>query len=832
MKPIGQTFYLDAPISGPSGYYITKIGVFFRSISTLADDHHIVCELRLTDNGVITPQLVTPYAKKELRPSDTTDGLPKSGTNSYILKSSENATAETVFEFDTPIYVATNQSYGIVFYPLDGSDSYQIWTAVVGDVDVTTGKQIFTNNDIGDLFISSNDKVWQPVINEDMKFNLYIANFTASSGTAYFHNPNEDFLEIYNQSGTFTAGEPVYASNGSYNIATLKVNTINGSFNSGDYVFQNTSGSNTAQGTVYGSNSTVIRVNVSNGAFANTANVYNANSTSNAYVTAVNTSFISSTSNTLIVPDTSIFAVNDAIYVSKNDGTKTAIVGVTAITLSSNTISVNNAITFSDSACVVGKLKGNGKLVGGYSSVINHPDYTRLILDYVTSNATMSFTQASGEKLIGYYSGQTARIKRSYDATYNTIVPQFAEYTPPNTSIDFAFKGFKNNPNDPTSPFLEDSYIPVKNHGTNELRDFERIAMSRSSEYSKLPVYRQGNNSVVISATLASGNNYVSPHIDAIQKEVTYTYNVIASQNQLTGYNLSIANTVGTFSAGDTIAQGGVSGVISYVTQYYIVVNNVTGGSFLSNTAISDTTSGATALATSAQWFDESIDNNFFRSSRYISKDVVLADGQDSEDILFIMGAYRPAGTDFNTFVKIKNKDDPEDFSKKTWSQLVETTPASLLSSTVNTNDYVELKYTFPLSYNITPNNVSVSSSSNTITYNTYNLVSGEYVYIGDNTTANGFCIRMVTGANSTVIQLNTAPPFTSSNCTFGYIPELQSPTAAFLYDRNNNVARYVTANGGVYDSYIRYRSKIVPVSNSSAIVPMVDDLRIINLQV
>ena len=111
-------------------------------------------------------------------------------------------------------------------------------------------------------------------------------------------------------------------------------------------------------------------------------------------------------------------------------------------------------------------------------------------------------------------------------------------------------------------------------------------------------------------------------------------------------------------------------------------------------------------------------------------------------------------------------------------------------------------------------------------------MLNNDYVYIGDNTSANGFCIRKCTGANSTVVQLDTAPPFTSANCTFGYIPGMNVPTAVFLYDRNNNVSRYVTASGVVYDSYITYSTKVVPVADSTAIVPKVADLRIVNLQV
>lgn len=824
MRPIGQTFYLSAPLSGAPGYFITKIGVYFKQISSRSVNSPIEMQIRTTENGVITPYMVNNLASKIVYPTDMKNG-------SYVLRASDNASAESVFEFDTPVWLEANKSYGFVLNPPGNTPDYLVWTGVIGDTDVTTGAPVYTNSESGDLFLSSNDRVWTPVINEDVKYNLYCASFTSSSGTAVFHNPEEDFLKVKNETGQFYLGEPVYVTNGTVNTAVLGVSSILGSFNNTDTVYQTAtglpSGTNTAVGIVYASNSTYIRLNVSNGAFTNTANVFNANSTSNAYVYSVNSSVITGGSNTVTVPDTSRYSVNDAIYISSNNGANTQVVRVTAI--NSNTIGVNSAVTFTDSTAIIGKLRGNGGLVGGYSSQIDLDDldYKRIILDFVTSNSSVSFANSVGEKIIGIYSQQTAEIVGCYDPAYNNIVPQFQQHIPTNTEISWAFKGFKNG----NTYQVDTAYIPVINDRSNEMRDFERLSMSRSNELTNLPVYRQGNSSVVMQATITSDNQYASPFIDRIDNSVTYTYNIITPESELTGYYLTLKNTNGIFKVGDNIAQGGVTGTIFDVTRYNIVVNNVAGGSF-TNTAITNSTTSATANVVTAEYFDEAQDNGYYAATRYISKQVVLADGQDSEDIMVYMGAYRPANTNFKVYVKLKNKNDPESYDSKSWTLLTETTPASLLSSTVNTGDFVELTYTFPLSTNISQNGVSVSSSSNTITFNTVGLSGNTYIYIGDNTSANGFCIRKCTAANGSVVQLDSAPSFTSSNCTFGYITGLNVPTAGFLYDRNNNVLRYVTSNGAVYDSYIHYSTKIVPVSNTTAIVPKVGDLRIVNLQV
>lgn len=825
MRPIGQTFYLSAPLSGNPGYFITKVGVFFKQISSVAVNAAIEIQIRTTENGVITPYMVADYATKTLRPSDL------DGSSKPILKASNDASVETIFEFDTPVWVESNKSYGFVLSPPSGSPDYLVWTAVIGDTDATTGKAIDSNSESGDLFLSSNDRVWTPVINEDIKYNLYCARFTATSGTAVFHSPDEDFLEIKNETGNFTGGEPIYVTNGKVNTFVLGVNSVLGSFNNSDTVYQTNnglpSGTNTAVGLVYAANSTYIRLNLSNGAFTNTANVFNANSTSNAYVYSVNSSVITSGSNTVIVPDTSRYSLGDAIYISSNNGANTQIVNVTAV--NANTLGVNNAVTFSDAACIIGKLRGNGGLRGGYSSEVDlhDRDFKRIILDFVTSNASTSFANSIGEKIIGYYSQQSAEIVRCYDPAYNQLSGSFLNHIPANTNIDWSFKGFKHD----ASYTPDGSFFPMKNETSNELRDFERVSMSRSNELTNLPLYRQGNSSVVFNASMTTANNFFSPYIDSQDFSVTYTYNLCVPESQLTGYYLTIKNANGVFKIGDNVSQGGVTGTIFNVNRYNIIVNNVANGSF-TNTAITNSTTSATANVVTAEYFNESIDSNYYASSRYVSKQVVLSDGQDSEDIMLYMGAYRPANTNLNVYVKVQNKNDPDAFTDKSWTKLIETTPASLQSSTADTRDLVELVYTFPLSQNISQNGVSVSSSSNNITFNTFGLSNNDYVYIGDNTSANGFCIRKCTGANSTVVQLDTAPPFTSANCTFGYIPGMNVPTAVFLYDRNNNVSRYVTASGVVYDSYITYSTKVVPVADSTAIVPKVADLRIVNLQV
>jgi hypothetical protein len=56
------------------------------------------------------------------------------------------------------------------------------------------------------------------------------------------------------------------------------------------------------------------------------------------------------------------------------------------------------------------------------------------------------------------------------------------------------------------------------------------------------------------------------------------------------------------------------------------------------------------------------------------------------------------------------------------------------------------------------------------------------------------------------------------------------------LYPDNNNIVRYVsgakTGTNAVYDGYKQFAVKIVPVSDTTSIIPRVKDMRAIALQI
>jgi len=699
MKPIGQTFFVNEPISGAPGVFITKVDIYFKKVSQIAG---IELQIRLTENGVPTPNIL-PFASKILFPTDVNPPV-----------ASDNASIATIFEFDTPVFVQSGVSYALVLVPLGGNPDYQIWTAEIGQNDVLTNSPIYTNNDTGDLFLSSNDKSWTPVITEDWKFKIYIANFTSTSGTAVFTTPNEEYIKINNILGYFRKGDIVFPSNGDFNIAVLNVSSNTG-FIDGNFVFQSNGTSNVATGYVYGSNSTSIKLSNTTGLFSTSYEIKSNNTSTNATVISVSqNAFATILSNSFNVPDSSIFNINDIIYITSNSGVTSDIVKITGIT-NSTTVNFSNVYyntsaysTFTDLNCIYGKIKYNGTLYGRTSVVdyiASSVDDTNALLDSSTTTTTNNFVNAIGNKLIGIFGKGSAILTSVENFNYNQISPNIVSIAPANTNIKWYFDGIKNNNN-----YDRDNNPIVIIPGTsNEMNDFERVMMSRSNELKSTgmyPVGRIGERSLNVISDLTTNNNKISPSIDTMNKLVHLTSNLIVPENQLNGYNINLTDSNGVFEIGDTVSQGSAVAIVRYSNTSFIRVTDVGFGPMQANntTIVKSNNNNVNAIISSINYFSDVYENNNPSAPRYISKDIYLATGQEAEDMLIMITAYMPLGSNIPLYCKFKNNEDNRNLKDIEWTRLAVVTNIS--SSKSNRDDLIEYKYYVPKSVNIISENV------------------------------------------------------------------------------------------------------------------------------
>lgn len=154
--PLAQTFVVYDRIR-----YISQIGVFFRRKHASLP---VRLEVRNTVNGQPGPVILASSIKE-----------------SSAVTVSEKATEETVFTLDSVIGYSKDAEFSLVLFPALNNTDYEAWTAKVGGTDVSTGVMVTGQTNDGVLFHSPNNRVWEPMTKQDLKFNLYESNFRDNS---------------------------------------------------------------------------------------------------------------------------------------------------------------------------------------------------------------------------------------------------------------------------------------------------------------------------------------------------------------------------------------------------------------------------------------------------------------------------------------------------------------------------------------------------------------------------------------------------------------------------------------------------------------------------
>lgn len=123
--------------------------------------------------------------------------------------------------------------------------------------------------------------------------------------------------------------------------------------------------------------------------------------------------------------------------------------------------------------------------------------------------------------------------------------------------------------------------------------------------------------------------------------------------------------------------------------------------------------------------------------NKYISQTIILADGQDAEDLRVFLTSYRPPNTDVLVYAKMLNNNDTDTFAQKLWTPMEKMNDGDLSYSSLSDRQNFK-EYTYKL-----PNSVLTGSM-------------GEYQYTSGSTTFTGFkyfAIKIVlTSTNSAII--------------------------------------------------------------------------------
>lgn len=181
-KFMAQTFFtprgnsiVDGEVKTAFGIYVTSIDLFFKEKPTDAEELlPFTVAISKVDSGIPGSEII---ASKTLEPA-----YIKVSENPDIA----NNTTLTKFTFKDPVYLLPETEYAIKL--MTESPDYVVWTAALGDEYTDTSgnvRRISEQPYTGNFFKSQNASNWNPILNQDLMFQVNRASFE-SSNTYYF----------------------------------------------------------------------------------------------------------------------------------------------------------------------------------------------------------------------------------------------------------------------------------------------------------------------------------------------------------------------------------------------------------------------------------------------------------------------------------------------------------------------------------------------------------------------------------------------------------------------------------------------------------------------
>lgn len=240
--PLGQTFFIKSGMGrGSNSVFISKVDLFFKRKS---DINGVTITLREVINGYPS-NVIVPFSKTHLQPSE--------------VSVSDDASLITEVTFDAPVRMDVEKEYAIVIMPDANDPNYLHYTSKVGGNDLTTGptqgQAVVMDWGDGVLFTSTNNRAWQSVQDEDIKFTLYRHNFNAGTGNVSLTNDDHEFFTLSDWTGRFEANEFAYKQidvgytvsmvQGT-NVLTQSGNDFTVTYAAGDYILVRNSGNTDA----------------------------------------------------------------------------------------------------------------------------------------------------------------------------------------------------------------------------------------------------------------------------------------------------------------------------------------------------------------------------------------------------------------------------------------------------------------------------------------------------------------------------------------------------------------------------------------------------------
>ena len=153
------------------------------------------------------------------------------------VATSDKALVPTKFKFQYPIYLENDREYAVIIETQ--STIYQTFLSRLGETEINSNSTVTTQPLLGSLFKSQNSNLWTENQYEDLKFDLYRAQFdTTEVGTINLTNRDSGYNPLIlnpletNNGGANTTSSKLFAANNK----VIKVLHKNHGLNVGSYV--------------------------------------------------------------------------------------------------------------------------------------------------------------------------------------------------------------------------------------------------------------------------------------------------------------------------------------------------------------------------------------------------------------------------------------------------------------------------------------------------------------------------------------------------------------------------------------------------------------------
>lgn len=662
--PISQTFKLKST-KGNDGYFLTSVDLYFKEKDA---DLGVNVEIREVNAGVPTAKPLT----------QSRVWLPSSAVGV-----SDTASAATRFTFATPVYIKADAEYAIVAYPDGLSPNYRIWSAKVGAADIANASYINNKNwGDGTLFYSTSGSTWTAVQDEDLKFELRVAEFTALSGTVGMTNDDYEFLEANTTSGAFIGGELVAQLRNSYSNGT--VSTVESS----DTV--------TGTGTNFTSLSVGDTLALLYGSGAVMANAY-----FNTSGTAVSNSFGTSSLSVEFEPGDFVRFANGTVgeirQVVSVTNASSMVLDAPLTVAAANVRAFKVAVEFdvakinSITSNTVLKIDryGRNNAVASFQKTVSgvveqyQPAENRLYLNKSNAaNSNFLFAAANSTylgTLVGDISQAKAKLISVKNININYLSPVISKIVLPGTTVDLNVTLTRES----SGALVTDSY----KFGNKNVVDFEGVIKSTSNEINGTAITK----SLHVVTPITSSYSSISPIIDVSPVALVTGLNVV--NNTLSGetgrYGAAVAKYI---SKRIVLAEGlDAEDALVYVTAYKPAGTEVAVYAKFLNGSDSDTFESKdwTRLEQeTAVTYSSSVDTSDYREFKYVipmsTPSTVLvgvASGYTAN------GTINGIGTAFNTalavgdFVKIVRSDADTDYVLRRVTAIASATSMTLDSA-------------------------------------------------------------------------------------------------------------------------------------------------------